>query len=122
MTPEQKEEVLALVQYIDTTASNKGFYTNTKFVDSRIKENKNAWRKLKAYLESITEPDDGLLEGESIRCNPDPDDSRMLNDQTKDQITSVMLQHGTPEQQEAALAYIQNDPIPPKNNFKGFGP
>ena len=28
-----------------------------------------------------------------------------MNDQTKDQIASVMLQHGTPEQQKEALLY-----------------
>ena len=32
-----------------------------------------------------------------------------MNDQTKDQIASVMLQHGTPEQQKEALLYCGGD-------------
>ena len=82
MTPEQKDEILRLVIPVDQTVRGCGYF-NGKKQYAYEDMNDKAWEGLKRYLTSITEPEDGLLEGESIRCNIDP--------------------------------------LPIKNNFKGFG-
>ena len=84
MTPEQKVKIHELVYRINETAIDCGYYSKEAVQKTYQPKNDKAWEDFKAFLDSIPMPEDGLLEGESIRCNIDP--------------------------------------LPLKNNFKGFGP
>ena len=65
MTPEQREKTISYASRIHRTAMDLG---NLPSFRTRNRDQK-AWKEFVNYLDSITEPEDGLLEGESIRCN-----------------------------------------------------
>jgi len=85
MTPEQKAKIISYATHIDGTALELGRETCFK---NRVRNNE-AWQELVEYLLSITTDEDGLLEGESIRC-------ATLFERTKDTIDRIEAMNAEP--------------------------